>query len=378
LLWICPFLETFVLHLSLIDGVGPATVGHLVTFVKQQGLSDLYGYTARVLAQIPGISHTMASKLLVGLQDSALLEAELAKIEKHGISWVTCYDAGYPELLTNIYLPPVVLYWRGTLDTHDPKKIAVVGSRKASAYGQNVIDTLFPALVTSGWTIVSGGALGADTLAHQSALAYGGKTIVVLGSGLLCPYPMQNKKLFDTIGNEGGAVVSSFPLTMQPSASNFPARNRIISGLSRGTLVVQAAAQSGALITAQYALEQGREVFAVPGPIDEELSVGCHALVQQGAKLVTCTQDLLTEFGEQVIEGVIEIPEHVEQGGADLYDQMRPEQRVILKACRVPCATQELLDLTKLELVELHAALFDLQLQGKLAQGISGMWQATK
>ncbi len=219
---------------------------------------------------------------------------------KHNIRRITASDVEYPSYLKEIHCPPPQLYVQGELLNSYTKLIAVVGSRKADSYGERVIASLVPELVAHGWAIVSGGALGADSFAHKATLQARGRTIVILGSGLLMPYPSSNRKLFSSIVDQGGSLVSSFSLDTPAYPSNFPARNRIISGMSRGVIVAQAAEKSGARITAHLALEQGREVFAIPGPIDHALSIGCNRLIQQGAKLVQTIDDIFTELGEQV------------------------------------------------------------------------------
>ena len=192
----------------------------------------------------------------------------------------------------------IMLYIQGADLATFTKCLAVIGSRDADRYGKQVIESLVPPLVEHGWSIVSGGALGADAMAHAATLKAGGKTIAVIGSGLLHPSPTSNLDLFDTILANDGALLSIFPLSMKSRPENFPIRNRIISGLSRGVIVAQGARKSGTRITAQYALEQGRDVFAIPGLIDNPLSEGCHALIQEGAKLISRVEDVFEEYGE--------------------------------------------------------------------------------
>jgi DNA processing protein len=350
------------LHLSLIDGIGPAVITHL----RATGLdlNDLYSITQAELVNQFGLSSLVAQKIEQGLRDRKMLDLECELIEKHQITLVTITDSCYPSLLKEIHLPPVVLYTKGD-PLGDERSIAVVGSRKADAYGASVIDSLVPPLVANGWVVVSGGALGIDSMAHRKTVEHGGRTVVIFGSGLLKPYPANNKRLFMDVLEKGGTLVSSFPLTMEPLAGNFPARNRIIAGLSKGCLVVQAAEKSGARITAQFALHQGREVFAVPGPIDSPLSVGSHHLIQQGAKLVQHAQDILQEFGETVICAA-----PVESGSAEgtLSD-------TIVKWCKEPKSIDELAALTSCEIGELYGVLFELQISGKLFQTSAGLFE---
>ena len=267
-------LHRTILHLSLIQGVGPGRVNRLINNFDKDQLCQIYHFSVSDLIHRCGFTERQAELLHGGLQDERVLEDEIQLIEKHNVQVLTITDKGYPYLLKQIHLPPTLIYVKGSLGVQE-KSLAIIGSRKAHRYAENIINDLMPALIAHEWTIVSGGALGADTMAHRAALQNNGKTVAVLGSGLLIPYPSRNVHLFEKIIESGGAVVSPFPLMMDAIPGNFPARNRIISGLSRGCLVVQAAKRSGASITASFALEQGREVFAVPGSITDELSAGC-------------------------------------------------------------------------------------------------------
>jgi len=291
--------EQFLLHASLIEGIGPVTLGFILEHKPETvAWTDLYRFTAGDWSAYLRLGHSTAQKLVTGLADADLLAREVSLIDVHNIQLVTRLAADYPPLLLTINAPPAILYYRGALSNQ--RALAVIGSRKADQYAHYAVQQLVPPLVAADFTIVSGGALGADSMAHETTVRAGGSTIAVLGSGLLQPYPRENKKLFDAIADSGGAVISAFPLRTPPAPGNFPARNRIIAGMSVGCVVVQAAQKSGASITAQYALEQGREVFAVPGPIDHELSAGCHQLIQQGAKLVMNAEDILIEFGYEL------------------------------------------------------------------------------
>lgn len=228
-----------ILHLSLIDGIGPQTIQKIIKSMQNSSLNSVYSFSSSDFMQM-GLSHKVATVLVDGLKDVQTLQRELALIEKHGIQWLSCIDSSYPELLKNIHQPPVILYWKGNL-TLSSNRIAIVGSRKTNNYGARVIESIVPALVTHDFEIVSGGALGADTMAHQETVRTNGKTIVVFGSGLLQPYPRENKKLFEQILERDGVLMSSFPLQTTPHPGNFPARNRIIAGLSKGVVVIQAA-----------------------------------------------------------------------------------------------------------------------------------------
>jgi len=276
--------------------------------------------------------------------------------------------------------------------------LAIVGSRKASRYGQMAIERIVPDLVEQGVCIVSGGALGADSMAHTCTLDAAGQTIAIIGSGLLEPYPATNKKLFERMVAEGGALVSPFPLNTTPHPGNFPARNRIIAGMSHACLVVQAAARSGALITAQYALDQGKEVLAVPGMINDQLSEGCHALIRDGASLVTSAQDVLAAFGEfaqlPVVGSLVlsdDKAQQLEFGGrgarqstyvvagsaVDVKATSENLSNRIICACAQPRALEDLVDELELSVEEVMQELFNLQLAGKVGQNFAGLWQIT-
>lgn len=361
--------DQVILHLSLINGIGPATIKLIIDNVARQDLPQIYTYRVDEF-QACGISFERAAKIVAGLHDQSLLDKELALIEKHAISWCVLGSYEYSSLLATIEQPPVVLYYQGTNVFDKSNAIAFVGARKADAYARVVVDALVTPLVQSGWVIVSGGALGTDSFVHDKVVRLGGKTIAVLGSGLLHWYPASNYQLFHQIIQSGGMIVSSFPLQAQPIPSNFPARNRIIAGLSQGTVVVQAAAKSGALITADFAVEQGREVFAVPGSIEYGLHDGCHYLIQQGAKLVTCAQDITIELGCEVVseqhhENQLSLP----LSSACLYEKS------ILDITIVATSTETLLRKIDLSLDDLMLKLFNLNLDGKITQDMMGLWK---
>lgn len=229
--------------------------------------------------------------------DPRLLEDDLALAKKAGIRIVTLFDRDYPRLLKEIPGAPIVLYVSGNIGAAGHSCVGIVGSRRASFYGLNNAEKFASELSAQGITIVSGMARGVDTYAHEGALKAKGCTIAVMGSGFSHIYPPENAGLAKRI-SENGAVISEFSMKTKPLAQNFPRRNRLISGLSLGVLVAEAARNSGALITADFALEQGREVFALPGRIDSSGSTGPNSLLKQGAKLVTCCEDILEELNE--------------------------------------------------------------------------------
>jgi DNA processing protein len=223
-------------------------------------------------------------------------EKQLAALEKSGARMITILDDDYPEVLKRIYDPPSFLLLKGNFVPADDNAIALVGSRVCTAYGKQITEQLARGLVESGLTVVSGLARGIDSAAHRGALQAGGRTIAVLGCGLDIIYPPENEALYDEIASSG-AVVSEFPFGLRPEKFNFPTRNRIISGLSKGVVVIEAGKMSGALLTVQHAIDQNREVFAVPGNINSAASAGTNELLKQGAIPVTSLADVLLALG---------------------------------------------------------------------------------
>lgn len=223
-------------------------------------------------------------------------DKQLHYLQTYQVQLVSLWEDTYPAALQQTFNPPVILYYRGQLPQTD-RTAAVVGARKATPYGLNVSQTIAADMARHQITVVSGGAKGIDTKAHQGALAAKGKTIAVIANGLDIAYPRENKRLFTEIVDAGGAVISEYPFGMRPLSINFPARNRIIAGLCRCTVVIEAALRSGSLITADFALEEGRDVFAVPGSIYSAMSKGTHELIRKGAGIFTQVEDILQEYG---------------------------------------------------------------------------------
>lgn len=279
--------------LNLLPGIGPLRVAQLLQFFGDP--VSVLNASAANLARLSGIGEHLAG-VIHGWSEHCDLESELAQVERAGVQIVTREDTAYPAQLLQIHDPPIVLYVRGNTEVLGfPNSIAVVGTRRPTTYGMRMAEGLSIAATAVGWTVVSGLALGIDTAAHEAVVRHEGRTVAVLGSGLGRIYPQQNLSLARKIC-EQGALVSEFPLQFPPDRRTFPMRNRIISALSAGTLVVEAGTRSGALITASQALEQGRQVFAVPGRADSPQARGCHALIKDGARLVESFADVLDEF----------------------------------------------------------------------------------
>ena len=278
--------------LNRIEGIGPVRVRALVEALGSP--EAVLAAPAAALAAVRGIGPKVAENV-VQQRDGLDAGREEGAAAKLGARLITPEDAEYPAPLKTIYDPPLCLYVRGTLEKKDDQALAVVGTRRASHYGAAQADRLAYQAAKAGFTIVSGLARGIDTVAHRAALKAGGRTLAVLGGALDCLYPPENRDLADQIA-ENGALISEFPLGREPDRTTFPYRNRVVSGLSKGVLVVEAGVDSGAMNTAEQALEQGRSVLAVPGRVDLEGARGPHRLIQNGARLVQDLEDILREF----------------------------------------------------------------------------------
>ncbi len=359
--------------LTSVEGVGS---------VAFRNLLSVYGSPRRVfeaalpeLEQAAGLNHKTARNIKE-FRGWERARAELARAEREGVSIVTCRDPAYPERLRRIYDPPPLLYIKGRLDAAEIP-VAVVGSRNASPYGRYVTERLCRELAQRGVTVVSGLARGIDTCAHRGALAGRGRTIAVMGCGIDVVYPPENRKLHGEIASSG-AVVTEFPFGTEPDRPHFPARNRIISGLSLGVLIVEAGEKSGSLITARCALDQNREVFAVPGSIDLPGSRGVNRLLRQGAKLVENVEDILEEILPQLErptaarpDATEEIPARAEGAPAGtpgleaLTDQ---ESRLLRFVTETPQDADTLINRTGLAAAEALSLLLSLELKGYIRQ----------
>lgn len=278
--------------LNLIPQIGP---------VRVRKLLEVFGTPEQILAakagdilQVEGFGSAQAQSL-AGWEAQIDLEGELRKIRERGLTILTRDDELYPPLLSQIYDPPLVLYVLGEVTKRDHNAIGVVGSRNATIYGMNATKKLSFQIAYSGYSVISGLARGIDTAAHEAALAAKGRTIAVIGAGIGKLYPPENQALAEKIA-QNGAVISEYPVDRIADRQTFPYRNRVVAGWSCGLLVVEAPLRSGSLITAQQATEQGRAVYAVPGPIDKPTSAGCNRLIQQGAKLVMDGGDILDDL----------------------------------------------------------------------------------
>jgi DNA processing protein len=340
-----------------LTGIGQENIGRLLeTFVDP---SQIFA-SAQKDIQRSGINEKMAAKLQskIGAIDP---EKEWKRLEDLGIKTVTVFDEDYPPLLREIFLPPSILYYKGEL-FDGSKNIGIVGTRKPTPYGIDAAKQICKELCNAGFTLISGLAHGIDTVAHQTAVNEGAFTGAILGSSLDNIYPPQNEKLAKKI-EENGFVMSEYPLGTEPFKYNFPQRNRIISGLSLGIVVVEAKEKSGALITANFALEQGREVFAVPGQIFSKNSKGPHDLIKLGAKLIDSARDIATELN---IETEFDNPKN------NAY-ALPTEQQIIIEILKEgPLGANEIIKISRHDASVIGSLLTIMELEGKIKKLTSG------
>lgn len=279
--------------LNMVPKMGPVRMRKLLEVFETP--ERILSATVSRLRSVDGIGNDIATTISKW-EEHVDLPAELRRIEEFGAHVLTQESPDYPRLLREIHNPPIVLYVWGELTDRDNHAVGVVGSRQASHYGLDCTKRLSYQLAYAGMTVASGLARGIDTAAHQAALAAKGRTVAVLGSGLNRLYPTENLPLAEKIAAGSGAVITEFPMEVNADTQTFPMRNRIVSGMSSSLLVVEAGLNSGALITSSQAIDQGRSVYAVPGPINRPTSAGTNRLIQQGAKLVTCAADILDDL----------------------------------------------------------------------------------
>jgi len=321
----------FWIGLAAVPGIGKAKIMALKRHFGS--LKDAWKASAPQLAGA-GLDPKLAANI-TGYRDSINLDSQLKLLEKYRVTAVPYDSPGYPSLLAETHDCPALLYIRGEYRKDDENSVAVVGTRRATAYGRQATEDLVYNLAMNKITIVSGLAKGIDTIAHRTAIEAGGRTIAVFASGLDIVYPPDNLKLAREI-MEHGALVSEFPLGMKPRAENFPRRNRILSGLSRGVLVVESGEHSGALITVNFALEQNREVFAVPGSIYSPMSKGPNRLLGEGAKLVSSYTDIIEELNLSIVSQQLVMQSVVASDGAEsiIMKHISEEPRHVDEICR--------------------------------------------
>jgi len=278
--------------MNRVQGLGAVTVRRMAE--RFGSCSAVFGCSEAELREVPGIGDEKARLFCEELKQ-ARADEELERASRTGVKLVTWVDEGYPALLKQIADPPLVLYVAGAVEALDRPSVAVVGTRHPTVYGRETSRRFGYQLAAAGYTVVSGLALGIDTEAHAGALQANGRTVAVLGGALDCLFPRENQALARDIARKGGAVVSEYPFGRQPDRQTFPMRNRIVSGLCKGVLVIEAPLNSGTLITVEQALDQNRCVMAVPGRLDSPASQGSHRLIRNGARLVTSVDDVIEE-----------------------------------------------------------------------------------
>ncbi|MGD8499973.1 MAG: DNA-processing protein DprA [Phycisphaerales bacterium] len=361
------------LKLIRADGVGPAIFAKLIEYFGSAG--RVLGASVSELAKIAGVGFKTAERI-ASTRHKFDAAAELELAQKLGVWIINLDDQRYPPVLKGIYDPPPVLYVKGSLNRQDNLAISIVGSRHCSLYGQEQSSRLAHFLGSAGFTICSGMARGIDTAAHQGALSAGGRTIAVQGCGLANIFPPENKKLFELIA-ESGACISELPLKYEPLSVNFPPRNRIIAGLSLGTIVVEAAPRSGALITARAALDYNREVMAVPGKIDSPLSRGAHQLIKQGAKLIESVEDVMEALGhiggqleDHVTAAAVKASNSIEKPLFDVSQLKLSDAEKKIYDCldKEPLHIEQIIAETDLTPGVVNATLISLRLKGLIKQ----------
>ncbi len=346
----------------MVLGVGKTLFHRLVRAIGSP--EAVFKASKSQLMAVEGIGGKIAQEILNFRVDEKT-ERELRLADKFGARIITVGCEEYPPLLKAIYDPPPVIYCKGKDLRYARFPLAVVGTRKPTSYGRRVVEELCHPLAEKGVTVISGLARGIDTFAHRVALKANGNTIAVFGCGLAQTYPPENAGLKEQI-IEQGSVISEFPMTMGPERNNFPARNRIISGMSYGVLVVEAGEKSGALITAQFALEQGREVFATPGPITSPNSKGPNRLIQSGAKLVTDPQSILEELPFEVQSS---LEESVQEGKNIASVELNEKERNIISLIHLEeCHIDQMIENSGLSPAVVSATLLQLELKGLVRQ----------
>ena len=349
--------KPFYLAIARVRGIGPVRVRKL----REHFLSLEYAWQADSSSLLAAGLDEKTIAALVEARKSVDPENELTMLERSGAHAITWDEPVYPRLLREIDNPPCVLWIKGTLVESDALAVAIVGTRGPTVYGRDVAVQFATQLATNSITVVSGLARGVDGTAHEAALKAGGRTIAVLGSGVDIIYPPEHNKLAAQIA-ASGAVISDYPLGTKPDAMNFPPRNRIISGLSLGVVVVEADERSGALITTNYAAEQGRDVFAVPGNIFAKTSRGTNRLIQQGAKLVTKLDDVLEELNLGMVASQ-------QQAQRELpHSDNQAERAILTTLAHEPVQTDEIIQVLGLPAGDVTTALTMLELKGQIRQ----------
>lgn len=352
-------------RLSLVPGIGPR---HWQTLIERFGSPE--GVLAAAPSELRGVPRIgpKLSRAVSAAKDEIDAERQIALCRDNDVDILVRSSPAYPPPLAEIPDPPAVLYVHGTLQPVDAMSIAIVGSRHATHYGKTQAERLAGGLARAGLTVVSGLARGIDAAAHRGALAAGGRTLAVLGSGVLSIYPPEHQELAAEIRGRG-ALISEAPPHASPLSGAFPQRNRIISGLTLGVVVVEASARSGALITARHAMEQARDVFAVPGPVDSPVSQGCHRLIRDGAKLVERVDDILEELGPLVQPTQSADGQTVHHPAELLLNEL--ERAVLAEIPQRPTSIDQIIETSGLSAAQVLATLSVLEMR-RLIRRVSG------
>jgi DNA processing protein len=347
--------------LSLIPGVGSVLFKRLIDPFNNP--EAVFKAPLKELLRVEGVGEKVAREIQKGPSEKRV-EKELYLLQKVGGKILTFHDSLYPKRLKEIYDPPPLIYVRGELKEKDDFALSIVGSRRTSPYGRWITEKISQEIARQGVTIVSGMARGIDSIAHGGAISGGGRTLAVLGSGVDVVYPPENRNLYGQIIDHG-AVLSEFPMGSPPEGIHFPRRNRIISGLSIGVVVVQASDESGSLITADYALEQGREVFAIPGNVGADGSRGTNRLIKEGAKLVESSEDILEEILPQWKR---EMEEGLSKASSPEQDLSKEEKIICQLLGDSPFHIDGIIRESRLDPGRVSSLLMNLELKGLITQ----------
>lgn len=359
------------LVLNGLPKVGPVMSARLMEAFDDDPVAILSG-TKDQLRQVSGVGE-QAADLIANWAEHFNLEREKARMEKSGISFVARADERYPESLRELYDAPIGLYWKGEYFVDRPC-VAIVGTRRATLYGRAIAKKFAADLARLGFCIVSGMARGTDTAAHEGALEVGGTTIAVFGCGMDIIYPPENLELYQAIA-KSGAVLSEFPFGRRADRQTFPMRNRVVAGMCEAVIVIESAASGGSMITARFAGEQGRQIMAVPGRIDQESSAGCHQLIRDGATMVTSVDDILEELRyERVVQTEVDFTAE----GSSGMPTLDPDESAILEKLKggEALGVDELSALLDRSVSEISAALMSLEIKRCVTKRADGRFEA--
>ncbi len=362
--------------LNALPRIGTITLKKLLQELNNDPLAILSA-SSETLAKVSGVSENMAN-IIKNWPQYFSYEKEINNLNRMGARFISFENEAYPPLLKNIYDPPTGLYFQGPLRA-DIHTLAIVGSRRPTLYGIQVAEKLAAGLAEKGFCIVSGFARGIDTVVHQSVLKCGGKTLAVLGSGIDHIYPPENAELYNQL-REKGALVSEFRLGTRADRSHFPRRNRILSGISQAVIIVESDLEGGSMITAEFALEHNRQVFAIPGRIDSEMSRGCHALIRHGATLVTSVNEILEDLQVSTqIQFNLELENQIRGlREPELISLLEGDAKKLLELIKYkgPLYPDQMLTTLDISPGDLQSLLLNLELNGYIVKHVSGSFEA--